>query len=156
MESSLETRPPTPRGTPHAYETRRSKPRHATYPTTAVLTSDRTHKGRRDVKVRRRGPQGTTRLKGRVLRKRRVINSIETRREGQETNAGREIQGNGAPQDSKPPHDARFGMRAIARWGGSHFNGRNGRRAARREEVEPPKPRRPPHEVGNNYHRPPA
>lgn len=104
MESSLETRPPTPRGTPHAYETRRTKPRHATYPTTAVLTSDRTHKGRRDVKVRRRGPQGTTRLKGRVLRKRRVINSIETRRERVRTNAGREIQGCGAPQDSPSPY----------------------------------------------------
>ena len=91
MESSLETRPPTPRGTPHAYETRYK--RTATYP-----TSDRIHKGRRYVQER------PTRLTGRVFKKRRVINSIETRRERVRTNAGREIQGCGAPQDSPSPY----------------------------------------------------
>ena len=50
VESSLETRSSTPHGTSHAYKNRRKKPRHATYPTSAVLTGNRTHNGRRDVK----------------------------------------------------------------------------------------------------------
>ena len=149
----METRPPTPRETPpptrHATRTRPTS--SDTYPTIAQLPVPQAIRRRLEMTRRgqlgttRRGPQGTTRLTRAVIKKkRRVINSIKRVGRSQDTDAGREIEGSGAPQDSKPPHDARFGEHVIARWGGSRFSGRYGTRAAQGEEVEPPKPRRPP------------
>ena len=106
---------------------------------------------RRRLEMTRRGIQGMTRLEW------RVTTSIERVVKERETNAGTETRGRGAPHNSKPLHTiAQTGMRMIARRGGCLFNGRHWTRSVRGEESEPPKPHRPPHEVGTTYHRPPA